>query len=327
MKPATVLSFDIEEHYRIEAAVDRPCPADRRADYARRMTRSTHRLLETLAEFDAPATFFVVGDIARSQPKLVRAIHAAGHEVASHSWEHHRVHRFTPKSFRQDLLRSKRALEDVTGSPVRGFRAPTFSIVRQTAWALDVLRGCGFEYDSSIFPIRHDRYGIWDAPRTPFRAVTRYGEMLELPPLTLRAGGINLPVAGGGYFRLFPPPLVRAGIRQALRLRPGVAMLYFHPWEFDPDQPRLPLGLLSRFRTYVGIRGSQARLRSLLKGGGFRRAIDVVGELKQQELPRFSVEPAPAEARGSLRGTDSVSFEPSVPSGVIPIPALQRISA
>ncbi|HEX4611018.1 MAG TPA: XrtA system polysaccharide deacetylase [Urbifossiella sp.] len=283
-----VASFDIEEHHRIEAAADVTVSTTRQREYAARMEASTYRLLDQLAVANALATFYVVGEIATTHPQLVRAIHAAGHEVGSHSWDHQRVHRFNPKSFREDLMRSKDTLEDLIGERVSGFRAPTFSIVRETAWAMDVLAACGFEYDSSIFPVRHDRYGIPDAPRGPFVAVGEEEEIVELPLLTYRVAGCNLPVAGGGYFRLFPPAVIRAGLRQAARVAgPSVAMLYFHPWEFDPNQPRLPLGRFSRWRTYVGIGKTTSRLKNILGNYPFRRAIDVVRELQTAELPRF----------------------------------------
>ena len=290
-----VASFDIEEHDRIEAAQGLICPPETKAEYARRMETVTRRLLAHLAAADVKATFYVVGEIARTHPGLVRDIHGAGHEIGSHSWDHRRVHRFTPETFREDLLRSKEALEDATGAAVLGFRAPTFSVVRQTGWAVDVLAECGFEYDSSIFPVRHDRYGIPDAPRGPFLAAGQRREILELPPLTYRVLGFNLPVAGGGYFRLFPLGAMRAGLRQVARASsdasPAVSMLYFHPWEFDPDQPRLPLGRLSRWRTYVGMSRTTARLKSLLRGYPFTRAIDAVRAIRASaaELPRFQV--------------------------------------
>ncbi len=288
--PSAVASFDIEEHHRIEAAVSLEIAADDRAEYARRMEATTRQLLEQLDSARVQASFYVVGEIARTHPRLVRDIQDAGHEVGSHSWDHRRVHHFTAESFREDLLKSKDALEQVTGAAVVGFRAPTFSVVRETAWAIDVLAECGFEYDSSIFPVRHDRYGIVDAPRGPFLAVGREREILELPPLTLRLAGQNLPVAGGGYFRLFPLGFLRAGLRQAHRdTPPRTGMLYFHPWEFDPGQPRLPLKRLARWRTYVGVKRTTARLRSLLRTFRFRRAIDVARELRNSgaELPRF----------------------------------------
>lgn len=287
-----VASFDVEEHHRIEAAAGLSCPDDRAAEYGRRMEASTRRVLEHLAEANVQATFYVVGDIAKSAPALVRAIHDAGHEVGSHSWSHRRVDHFDPADFREDARRSKDALEQVIGAPVYGFRAPTFSIVRDTAWAVDVLAECGYEYDSSIFPVFHDRYGIPDAPRGPFEVVGRERELLELPPLTYRIAGFNLPVAGGGYFRLFPLAIMRAGVRQATRSElPSVAMLYFHPWEFDEDQPRLPLGRLARWRTYVGIRRTTRRLQSLLGKYQFTRAIDVVRAIRANgsQLPRYQL--------------------------------------
>ncbi len=285
-----VASFDVEEHHRIEAAVGLSCSTERKAEYAARMETATRALLEQLARAKVLATFYIVGEIAKSHPALVRDIHAAGHEVGSHSWDHQRVNRFTPETFREDLRRSKDALEQVIGEPVYGFRAPTFSIARETGWAVDVLAECGFEYDSSIFPVRHDRYGIPDAPRGPFRVIGRERELLELPLLTYRMAGYNLPVAGGGYFRLFPLGVMRAGLRQAARSAPpAVAMLYFHPWEFDPEQPRLPLGRFARWRTYVGMQRTTARLETLLQRYPFSRAIDVVRAIRASgaELPSF----------------------------------------
>jgi polysaccharide deacetylase family protein (PEP-CTERM system associated) len=288
-----VLSFDVEEHFRIEAAAGITLPEPLKRDYARRMEDRTKLILDRLAARSAAATFFVVGEIARTHPGLVRDIAAAGHEVASHSWDHRRVHRFDPASFREDLRKSKDALEQAAGSAVVGFRAPTFSIVRETGWAIDVLAECGFAYDSSIFPVRHDRYGIPAAPRAPFRAVGRERSILELPPATYRVMGQNLPVAGGGYFRLFPPAVMRAGIRQrAAKTVPPVAMLYFHPWEFDPDQPRLPLKRLSRWRTYVGSGKSMSRLERLMgQPYTFKRAVDVTREIESSgvDLPRFAI--------------------------------------
>jgi polysaccharide deacetylase family protein (PEP-CTERM system associated) len=290
--PICILSFDVEEHHRIEAAAKLRCTKTRMAEYRRRMEVSTRCLLDQLAKAEVRATFFVVGEIARSTPALVRDIHRAGHEVGSHSWNHTRVDRFTPTSFREDARRSKDALEQVIGAPVLGFRAPTFSIGRQTPWAVDVLADCGYEYDSSIFPVHHDRYGVPDAPRGPFHVSGREHELLELPPLTYRAFGFNLPVAGGGYFRLFPLGIMRAGLRQSMRSeQPAVAMLYFHPWEFDVDQPRLPLGRLARWRTYVGIHRTRKRLQSLLNDYPFKRAIDAFHSLQAcgAELPRFDL--------------------------------------
>jgi polysaccharide deacetylase family protein (PEP-CTERM system associated) len=287
-----ILSFDVEEHFRIEAAAGLTLDPDRQEHYRERLDASTNGLLDLLAEARARATFFVVGEIAEHNPALIRRIAREGHELASHGWDHRRVHHFTPASFRADVLRSKEALEDVSGEAVVGYRAPTFSITRETAWALDVLADVGMQYDSSIYPVRHDRYGVPAAPRTPFLARGERRTILELPPATLRLFGMNLPMGGGGYFRLFPLFLTRWAIRQAEEgCRPAVANLYFHPWEFDPEQERLPLGGLSRFRTYVGIRRSRGRLAALLARYAFSRAIDVARETRPTlgSLPSFAV--------------------------------------
>ena len=286
-----ILSFDVEEHHRIEAAKDLTLPPSVQARYRKRLAPPTLWLLEQLEQFAIKATFFVVGQIAEYKPELVRAIHEAGHEVASHGWDHRPAHCFTPTTFREDVRRSKETLEQVIGAGVSGFRAPTFSITRQTAWAIDVLNELGMRYDSSIYPVRHDRYGIPGAPRTLFRIVRGSCSLLEIPPATLRVLGTNLPVGGGGYFRLLPLFLLKHALRHAAASgQANASMLYFHPWEFDPQQPRLPLRLLNRFRTYVGIHGNRTRLARLFKWGerySFIRAIDAAELLYQQPLPTF----------------------------------------
>jgi len=291
-----VLSFDVEEHFRIEAAAAITCSAEQKQIYADRMEASTRRILEQLGAANTLATFYIVGQIAESHPKLVRDIASAGHEIGSHSWEHLRVHRFNPVSFAEDLKRSIDTLQQASGTAVVGFRAPTFSVMKETAWAVDLLAEAGLRYDSSIFPVRHDRYGVPAAPRTPFLLKGRHRQILELPPLSYRLLGQNLPVAGGGYFRLFPLGLMRDGIGQMAKRTdaPSLSMLYFHPWEFDPGQPQLPLKRLSRFRTYVGIGESTEKLQRLLEqyAGRFQRAVDVAGALERrlENLPSFTFE-------------------------------------
>jgi polysaccharide deacetylase family protein (PEP-CTERM system associated) len=284
-----ILSFDVEEHHRIEAAAGLTIAPALRDHYGARVVTATHWLLDRLATRDIKATFFVVGQIAHRDPALVRAIHQVGHEVASHSWDHRRVLGMTPASFRDDVRRSTDALEDAIGAAVVGYRAPTYSILRQTAWALDVLAELGMLYDSSIYPVRHDRYGVPRAPRAPFLAWGTGRAILEIPPATLRILGTNLPVGGGGYFRLLPPALLEHALKQVRASRPAVAMLYFHPWEFDPEQPRLPLRGLNRFRTYVGIARSRDRLDVLLARHRFTRAVDVARRLDdhRRDLPSF----------------------------------------
>ena len=280
-RAAVILSFDVEEHHRIEAASGLAIAPDLMAAGRDRVERLVHWILERLDQRGIQATFFTLGVIARANPRLVAAIRDGGHEVASHGWDHRRVLDLTPDEFRRDLRQSKDALEQASGEAVVGYRAPTFSIVRRTAWALDILGAEGFLYDSSIFPVRHDRYGVPTAPRGPFLARGPAGSpILEIPPATLRLPGWNLPAGGGGYFRLFPPAVLAAALRQVDRqVEPSVAMLYFHPWEFDPDGPRLPLPRLSRFRTYVGINRSRARLETLLGRHPFARAVDVAQDL------------------------------------------------
>jgi polysaccharide deacetylase family protein (PEP-CTERM system associated) len=287
-----ILSFDVEEHHRIEAASGVGVGIQAQAGYHQRMREATEWILDELAQRQILATFFILGQIAKSNPKLVAAVSEAGHEVASHGWDHRRIHLMTPETFREDVRTSKDALEQACGTAVLGYRAPTFSIVRQTAWALDVLVDLGLLYDSSIYPVRHDRYGVPDAPRCPFVACGREGEILELPPATLRVGAVNVPIGGGGYFRLLPFSVMKRALSFSRRdPGSGAVVLYFHPWEFDPDQPRLPLGLLNRFRTYIGIQRSRGRLRRLFSDPPYLRAVDLARNLvgRREELTRFRV--------------------------------------
>lgn len=259
-----LLSFDVEAYFQIEAARD--CvPRTAWPSYDDRLTGVMDWLLERLDHHHATATFFTLGYIADRQPKLIRRIVEAGHELACHGHMHDRLHTLSPKALRQDLHDARHALEQAAGCAVTGYRAPTFSLDRSTAWALDVLAEQGFLYDSSIQPIRRAAYGVADAPIEPFRLPTPSGAtLLELPPLVWRLAGYHLPAAGGGYFRLFPPFVMDRAIEQAHRAdRPAVC--YFHPWEFDPDQPRLPLTGLRRFRTYVNLGRTRDRLDQLLR--------------------------------------------------------------
>jgi polysaccharide deacetylase family protein (PEP-CTERM system associated) len=288
----TILSFDLEEHDRIEAAAGLAIDSGLKVHYRERLEFSTHWLLGQLDELDIKATFFIVGQIARHSPALIRSIARSGHEVASHGWDHQRLHNLTAASFREDVRRSKDALEQLTGQPVKGYRAPTFSIVRQTAWALDVLAELDLLYDSSIYPVLHDRYGVPGAPRHPFLAQGHCHTLLEFPLAILRFLGMRIPIAGGGYFRLLPLSFLERALRQVGRdCAPPVAVLYFHPWEFDVLQMRLPLGPINRFRTYVGISSNCRRFKRLLSGRRFTRAVDVAKDLDRQRgaLPRFSL--------------------------------------
>ena len=244
-------------------------------DWARqepRLAIGTRRLLELLAAAEVRATFFVLGAAAEAAPDFVREIAAQGHEIATHGYGHEFVYRLGPEAFRADLERSLEVLGGLVDTPIRGFRAPYFSIVRGTEWAFEVLQSCGIQYDSSVFPVRNYRYGIPDAPRWAHRITP---EMLELPPSTWRLAGRNLPIAGGAYFRLFPYTLIRFGLRR-VNAEGQPAVFYLHPWELDPGQPRLPLPRRVAVTHYHNLMGTERRLQRLLSEFRFATAAEVL---------------------------------------------------
>lgn len=270
------LTFDVEEYFQVEAFKSFVTPADW-PRYPSRVVASTQRILDLLEARGVAATFFVLGCVAERHPDLVREIGARGHELACHSYAHQAISSLGREAFREDLRRGKQAIEQVAGVAVIGYRAPTFSIVHDTRWALDAIAEEGFQYDSSIFPIRHDRYGIPEAPRFPHRLrLTNGGDLIEFPMSTVRVMGQSLPFSGGGYFRLLPYPVVRRGIRRVNRHDRMPAMVYLHPWEFDAEQPRMPVGLATRFRHYVNIGQTLAKLSRLLDDFEFAPAADVL---------------------------------------------------
>jgi len=225
--------------------------------------RQVEQLLNLLARHETHATFFVVGWVAERHPHLIRAIARAGHEIASHSWDHARVTDQTPTEFRASVRRTKHELESLCGTAVVGFRAPSYSIVPGREWALDILVEEGYEYDSSLFPVHRRGYGYASATPDPHWLTRPAGRLREFPPATLRVGGMRLPAAGGAYFRLFPYALVQAALRQCER-RGVPGTFYIHPWEIDPDQPRLAVSPLTRVRHYGGLRRTASRLGRLL---------------------------------------------------------------
>ncbi|MBI1852951.1 MAG: DUF3473 domain-containing protein [Planctomycetes bacterium] len=268
------LSFDVEEYFQVSnfASI---APVERWETFDSRLDVGIDRILALLDEHRVHATFFVLGWNAQRRPDLVRRLAALGHEIASHGMSHRLVYDIGPEAFRDEARRSKALLEDLAGRPVLGYRAPSFSVTRESLFALDVLAEEGYRYDSSIFPVRHHRYGIPDAPRHPHR-VGPGGALWEFPPLAVRCAGINIPLAGGGYLRLLPASLVVAGIRKANR--EGVpAMTYLHPWEFDPDQPRLCGPSLTRFRHYVNLGRTAMKLGAILRRVEFDTAARVLG--------------------------------------------------
>jgi polysaccharide deacetylase family protein (PEP-CTERM system associated) len=272
------LTFDVEEYFHAEAFA-RVLRPEEWPTLESRVTRATERLLDILDRDRVRATFFVLGWVAERHPSLVREIASLGHEIACHGYGHRMIQHLTRQEFELDVTRAKRALEDATGRAVLGYRAPTFSIMHETLWSLDVLAEAGFRYDSSIFPVVHDRYGISDAPRFPHRLRAPNGcEITEFPMSTVEILGRRLPVAGGGYFRLFPYGLTRRAITR-INARDGrPAMVYLHPWEIDPDQPRLPVGPLTRFRHLVNVGRTEARLTRLLSDFSFAPAAEVLAE-------------------------------------------------
>lgn len=282
-----ILSIDIEEYFHVEAVAGRIPPAE----WLRCETRlapCVDRLLEMLHAHQATATFFVLGWVARHESDVVRRIAACGHELACHGMDHRRIDRLTPDELRRDVSDGRKILEDLAGRPVLGYRAPTFSVTRATAWALDVLMEAGFQYDASVFPVYHDRYGVPDAPRFVHWAVgPGGGRILEIPPLTWRVAGLNLPVGGGGYLRLFPTRMVFAGLEQARAAgQPG--MIYVHPWELDPEQPELPLGRIARWRHRVGMAAMPRKLDRLLGRYRFASASEVLSPIRTNVADQFS---------------------------------------
>jgi len=288
-----VMTVDVEEYFQV-SAFEGIVPRDSWSTHETRVEASTLRLLDLFGEAGIRATFFVLGVVAERHPDLVRRIGEAGHELASHSHSHRLVYALGPAEFREDLRRARGAIEMTSGRPVRGFRAPSFSITAKSLWALDILVEEGFAYDASVFPIHHDRYGIPRAPLRPFRLECPSGGLIEVPATKVTAGGIPLPI-GGGYFRLLPYALTRWAIARLNRTEAQPAVVYVHPWELDPSQPRLPASWLSTFRHYNQLAQTAPRLSRLL--GDFR-----FGPIEQVVLPlscQLPVHPIERLARGA----------------------------
>ena len=257
------MSVDVEDYFQV-AALAAAYPRECWDDQPQRVGRNTHRVLDLFARHGVKATFFTLGWVAERHPDVVRRIVAEGHELASHGYDHRRVTELTAETFRQDLARAKGLLEDLGGVAVRGYRAPSFSIDQRTPWAAECLAATGHQYSSSVYPVQTDHYGMPDAPREPYRPEADT-DLLELPLATARIANRNLPVAGGGYFRLLPYGLSRRLLERATEQGRRPAIFYFHPWEVDPDQPRArSVGLKSRFRHYVNLGTMEARLDRLL---------------------------------------------------------------
>jgi len=296
---ANALSVDVEEYH--HAAVFRL--GTRGLALPRlesRVEAGVERVLDLLAEHGARGTFFVLGEVAVLHPAMVREIAEEGHEIACHGDRHEDVHLQGPDAFRADIRRARARIEDAAGTRVIGYRAPNFSIGRAGSWAYRILLEEGFRYDSSTHPIVHDRYGQPGAPRFPHE-VWREGRegLLEFPIGTARLLGVNLPIGGGGWFRLLPYGLTRWGIRRVNRRERRPVMFYLHPWELDPGQPRPPMPWRHRFRHYVGLEGEAAKLGTLLREFRFRSAREVL-RLREQPAGAPAREPLAVGHRGVL---------------------------
>ena len=296
MTMKNALTFDIEEYFHAEAFA-RALRPEEWPGLESRVVDTTERLLDILDYADARATFFVLGWVAERYPALVKDIAARGHEIGCHGYGHQMIQRQSRQDFAKDVQRAKTAVEDAAGTAVIGYRAPTFSITRDTLWSLEVLWEAGFLYDSSIFPILHDRYGISGAPRFPHRMAIGNGatngqasghSIAEFPLSTLSVLGRRLPIAGGGYFRLMPYLVTRRAIRHVNTKEQQPAIFYLHPWELDVHQPRVRAGWLTRFRHSVNIQSTEGKLRRLLKDFRFAPVRDVLTKagVLTQEKPR-----------------------------------------
>lgn len=276
MTITNALSVDVEEYFHgmeFESAV----PPDQRGTLPSRVEENIDRVLTLLHEHNVHATFFTVGQIAEQHPIMLRRIAAEGHEIACHSYRHELVFRQGTDEFCADVRRAKAVLEDITGTAVVGYRAPNYSIQSNQQWAYDILLEEGFRYDSSVYPIIHDRYGQAEAPRFPYE-IRKNGSLvlIEFPIGTVRFWGMNFPIGGGGYFRLLPETLTRYGIQRVNAKERHPVMFYFHPWELDPGQPRPQMPWHHRFRHYVGLAREEMKLSQLLRCLRFGAAREVL---------------------------------------------------
>jgi polysaccharide deacetylase family protein (PEP-CTERM system associated) len=290
------MTVDVEDYFHV-AALAQSIDRSQWDSMEYRAEESTRRLLRLFESSQIKATFFVLGWVAKRSPDLIKEIHRAGHEVASHGMSHKLVYNQTPAEFESETKDAKALLEDIIGAPVLGYRASTYSITRRSLWALDILHEAGFVYDSSIFPIRHDLYGIPDAPVAPARISTPKGaSIVEFPMSTAQMFGMKIPVSGGGYFRLLPYWLTARGLA-SLNSEGRPFIFYLHPWEVDPDQPRIKASWKSRLRHYTNLSRCEARLRRLVSEFSFGPVRDV---LQNQRFLVQATSHSPLAATGAL---------------------------
>ncbi|MDD2310079.1 MAG: DUF3473 domain-containing protein [Desulfuromonadaceae bacterium] len=275
------LTIDVEDYFHVNAFAQHINP-EQWDGYPLRVEGNTLRILDMLDEFAIKATFFVLGWVAERLPALVKEIHRRGHEIACHGYGHQLIYSISPQEFRTDVSKAKKILEDLCGERVLGYRAPSYSITTKSLWALDILVEEGFSYDSSIFPITHDIYGIPGGKRFPHQISTHAGKIKEFPISTfqLKVGRwrSQLPLSGGGYLRLFPAVLVARAIQVINSSEKQPVIVYFHPWEIDPEQPRIRAGLKSCFRHYLNLERMELKVRHLLDNFCFASANDVLNQ-------------------------------------------------
>lgn len=300
-----VLSIDVEDYFHVNnfSCLIPRCSWDQ---FESRVERNMLKVLECLAAKRVKGTFFVLGWVAERFPEIVRDIYSDGHEVACHGYSHQLVYQQSREEFRCETRRAKRLLEEITGRQVVSYRAATYSITRESSWALEILAEEGFQNDSSIFPIVHDHYGVPNAPRAPVRLKLMNGlELVEFPMSTLRWFGLNWPIAGGGYFRLIPYQVTKAAFHHLNHVEKLPVIFYLHPWEFDPEQPIQKAGMLSRWRHYLNLDKTLPRFERLLSDFQF---VPLTELSTRQEYPQVSV--------GEVMGLDLSSPLASTPNAL-----------
>ena len=273
------MTVDVEDYYHVAAFSDVISP-DEWDNYESRVENNTQVLLDMFSKYNVKATFFILGCVAEKHPELVRRIAKLGHEIACHGYSHQLIYNQDKETFIKETIKAKNILENIIQADVLGYRAASYSITKKSLWALDILAECGFIYDSSIFPVYHDRYGIPDAEDKPHELTTPSGhKLIEFPIATKSYLGHHLPVGGGGYFRIYPYSFSRMALRSINNKQSQPFIFYLHPWEVDPDQPRIPAKLLSRFRHYNNLKKCKPRLTRLLNDFEFSTAKNVLSNL------------------------------------------------
>ena len=269
------LTVDVEDYYHV-SAFERYVSRDQWDSYPSRVVPNTRRLLELFARHSVRATFFVLGWVGHRFPSLVKEIADAGHEVGCHSYWHRLIYEQTPANFVKDLKQGRDVLQEAIGKSVTAYRAPSWSITERSQWALDILAQEGFSHDSSIFPIHHDRYGIPNANPFPYKIELESGRLWEFPPSVIRVAGLNIPVSGGGYFRLYPARWTASGLVRVNRRSAQPFLFYIHPWEIDPDQPRIAASWSARWRHSLNLASTGRKLDWLLSQFRFGPMTEVI---------------------------------------------------